>query len=100
VLPSQGGPPSKIFDAPLGSDLGEVDWAPDGKSLTFSATQKGAADIWTQPLAGGPPGQLTYYERGAIYYLAWSPDGKQLAVVRSADTSDAVLISNFLGIEK
>jgi Tol biopolymer transport system component len=105
VLPIQGGPPSKTFDAPPGADLraagAVVDWAPDGRSLTFSATQKGVSNIWTQPLAGGPPKQLTDFEAGGILSLAWSPDGKHLAFVRyPPSTSDAVLISNFKGSEK
>jgi len=100
VLPIQGGPSSKTFDTPLPLWLGAVDWAPDGRSLTFSAFQKGVFNVWTQPLAGGPPKQLTDFETGSILSLAWSADGKQLAFVRSADTSDAVLISNFKGSEK
>jgi Tol biopolymer transport system component len=100
VLPFQGGPPSKTFDAPAGSDLRDVDWAPDGRSLTFSVIQKGASSVWTQPLEGGPPRQLTNFETGSILWLVWSPDGKQLALVRGRSTSDAVLISNFLGSEK
>ena len=99
VLPSQGGPPSKTFDEP---DVRAVDWAPDGRSLTFSATRKGASNVWTQPLAGGPPKQLTDFERSrsSILSLAWSPDGKHLALVRSTYASDAVLIGNFKGSEK
>ena len=101
VFPSQGGPPSKTFDEP-GLDVGRVDWAPDGRSITFSATQKGASNVWTQPLAGGPPKQLTDFERGRSrnLSLAWSPDGKRLALVRSMYASDAVLISNFKDSEK
>jgi Tol biopolymer transport system component len=77
-----------------------VDWAPDGQSLTVSIGQKGAFNVWTQPLVGGPPRQLTNFETGWISSLAWSLDGKQLALVRRTSTSDAMLISNFLGSEK
>jgi hypothetical protein len=31
----------------------------------------------------------------AVYNHAWSPDGKQLALVYSSRNGDAVLISNF-----
>ena len=102
VLPMQGGPPSKTFDAPPGMGLGSVDWAPDGRSLTFAASQKGVSNVWTQPLAGGPPKQLTDFETDVILSLAWSPDGKHLAFVRSPPSApgDAVLISSFEGSEK
>jgi Tol biopolymer transport system component len=95
VLPIKGGPPSQTFAPPPGARLqGGVDWAPGGRSLTFSAYQKGASNVWNQPLAGGPPQQLTDFETGAISSLAWSFDGKQLALVRRTETSDAMLISN------
>jgi Tol biopolymer transport system component len=100
ILPIQGGPPSKTFDAPPGVVLGAVDWAPDGQSLTFAAEQKGVSHVWTQPLTGGPPKQLTDFETDRILSLAWSRDGKHLAFVRSRATSDAVLISSFTGSEK
>jgi Tol biopolymer transport system component len=101
IMPSQGGPPSKAFIAPPGSSWGgAVDWAPDGRSLTFSASQKDAYNVWTQPLAGGLAKQLTNFETGRIFSLNWSPDGKQLALARQTSTSDAMLISNFVGSEK
>lgn len=91
-----------IEEAP--PDLGDraVDWAPDGCSLTFSVTQKGASEVWTQPVAGGPPKELKRFETGSsrIVSLARSSDGRQLAVVQATTTSDAVLISNFIGGEK
>jgi Tol biopolymer transport system component len=100
VMPSQGGPPTKMFTAPPGFGFGPLDWAPDGRSLTFSRWQKGVSNVWTQPLAGGPSKQLTHFEAGLIFSLAWSPDGKQLALVRRTGTSDAMLISNFIGSKK
>jgi Tol biopolymer transport system component len=53
-----------------------------------------AVNIWAQPVAGGPPRQLTHVPDEIIAY-DWSPDGKQLAYTRSAATRDVVLISNF-----
>jgi serine/threonine protein kinase/Tol biopolymer transport system component len=100
VLPIQGGSPSKTFDAPPGVDLRVVDWAPDGRSLTFAAGTANVSNVWTQPLAGGPPKELTNFETGSIWSLAWSRDGKHLAFVRLERTSDAVLISSFEGSEK
>jgi len=101
VLPIQGGPPSKTFDVPPGILIG-LDWARDGRSLTFSTNLKDGSNIWAQPLAGGAPKQLTEFETDRIFSLAWSPDGKRLAFVRypGSTTSDAVLISSFEGSEK
>ena len=59
-------------------------WAPDGKGLTWLSTIKNAQHIMMQPLAGGPPVQLTHFETepSLITEYAWSTDGKKLAITR------------------
>jgi eukaryotic-like serine/threonine-protein kinase len=59
-------------------------WAPDGKGLTWLSTIKNAQHVMMQPLAGGPPVQLTHFdtEPALITQYAWSKDGKKLAVTR------------------
>jgi hypothetical protein len=52
-------------------------------------------NLWTQPIAGGPPTRMTNFESGTIFSFAWSRDGKHLAVVHGPVTSDVVMISNF-----
>ena len=94
VHPFQGGPPTKTFDMPFW-DGGPVNWTPDGKSITFSATSQGSKDIWIQSLVGGAPRRVTEIQAPAIYQHTWSPDGKQLALVYGSRTADAVLISDF-----
>jgi len=98
VLPFQGGPPTKTFDISLGG--GPLDWTPDGKSVTFlAARNQGSSDIWIQSLVGGAPRPMTEILAPYMSYHAWSPDGKQLALVYGRRTGDAVLISNFRGQE-
>ena len=93
VLSADGGTPVHIFDRPSGS--GGPRWSPDQKGLQYSLTRKGAANIWEQPLAGGPPRQVTNFTSGRIFDYAWSRDGKQLFLAKGDVTSDVVLISNF-----
>lgn len=51
----------------LGNDAGPAVLAPDGRSVVFmSANDKGWA-VFTMPLDGGPPQQLTPYSWGAEY---------------------------------
>ena len=59
-------------------------WTPDGKGLTWLSTIKNAQHVMMQPLAGGPPVQLTHFETepALITYYAWSKDGKKLAFTR------------------
>jgi hypothetical protein len=54
-----------------------------------------ADNLWLQPLAGGPPRQLTHFKEDRIGYLDLSPDGKQIAVARGNAYNDVVLITNF-----
>jgi len=53
----------------------------------------GAANLWRQPIDGGPPTQVTHYTGGDLIAAhAWSPDGKLLAMVRAVTARDVVVI--------
>jgi len=90
IVPLEGGPPIKTL--PI---QGQVEWSPDGKALTYVATTKGVGNIWSQPLEGGKPKQLTHFDSDLIFYHRWSRDGKRLALARGRIISDVVLLSNF-----
>jgi len=72
-----------------------IHWAPDGQALDYHLFRAGASNIWRQPLAGGPPKQMTNFKSDLIFFFDWSRDGKQLALERGTISSDVVLISNF-----
>jgi serine/threonine protein kinase len=93
VVPFVGGSPLYRLDVPMGAS--GIHWAPDGKALDYILTRGGASNIWRQPLAGGPPKQITNFKSDLIFFFAWSRDGKQLALARGSVSSDVVLISNF-----
>ncbi len=90
VFPLEGGAPVKAFDLPTAT----VRWAADNRALTYIDTQNSASNIWSQPLAGGAPRQLTNWKSDRIFNFAWSRDGKQLALSRGVVTNDVVLISD------
>ena len=70
------------FDTPLS-------WTPDGRGVAYAREE----NIWVQPLGGGPPRQLTRFaDRREIRFFAWSRDGKRLAITRSTETNDIVLL--------
>jgi|HubBroStandDraft_6_1064221.scaffolds.fasta_scaffold46629_2 Tol biopolymer transport system component len=75
--------------------LEKVAWSPDSRSLTYVDTRNGVSNIWSRPLVGDLPEQLTHFTSDRIFSYAWSRDGKQLAVARGTETSDIVLITNF-----
>ena len=94
VIPASGGTPHRIFDRHRADyQTFELNWTPDGRALTYEASQRGVSNIWSQPLAGGPPRQLTNFTADYIYGFAWASDGRHLALVRGAWDRDLVLHS-------
>ena len=90
IIPIEGGQPLKTFNiSPT-----QVRWTPDGRGLAYADNRGGVANIWVQPIAGGPPKQLTRFKTDQILSFAWSRDGKQLACARGVINNDVVLISN------
>ncbi len=94
VIPFAGGHSVKSFDiSPSVNPWREVRWAADGRSLSYIDTRGGVSNIWSQPLAGGPPKQMTNFTTDQIHHFDLSRDGNQLALARGSVVSDVVLIS-------
>jgi Tol biopolymer transport system component len=98
IIPIAGGPPARIFTK-SGYNWVNPRWTPHGRAISFVHNEEGvdhgAANIWEQPLEGGPPKQVTYFTSDNIIFgYAWTPDGR-LALSRGSRPSDAVLIRNF-----
>lgn len=72
-----------------------MQWAPDGRGLTYVETRNGVSNIWLLPLEGSAPKQITDFDTAQIFRYAWSTDGKRLALVRGIQNGDVVLIRNF-----
>jgi len=53
------------------------------------------SNLYVQPVSGGKPYQLTHFVSEGIDWLAWSKDGRQIAIARGTGSSDAVMITNF-----
>ncbi|HSE38266.1 MAG TPA: hypothetical protein VLG74_13265, partial [Blastocatellia bacterium] len=63
VIPFEGGLPTKRFD--VRSDLYsvvDIHWSPDGQALMWIQIRDGVSNIWSQPVDGGPPRQLTDFK--------------------------------------
>ncbi len=85
----------RIFQAsPSLSDQTPLSWSPDGNALDYIVNSAGTGNIWRQPVAGGPPAQLTHFASDELYTFSWSRDGR-LACVRGVTTHTVVLIDNF-----
>jgi Tol biopolymer transport system component len=55
------------------------------------------SNIWSLPLDGGSPRQITRFADRQISSYAWSNDGKRLAVMRTTTTNDIVLLKGLAG---
>jgi eukaryotic-like serine/threonine-protein kinase len=96
ILSIDGGEFTKTIDMPVSHISYPLQWSADGKAILYRERRVGVTNIWSQPVDGGPPKQLTDINRpDQIFMFEWSRDGKQLAVSRGVENSDVVLISNF-----
>ena len=70
-------------------------WRPDGSVIAFRDSRGGGANLWAISLDGkGEAKPLTDFKTETMdFSFAWSPDGKQLAVIRGTSVTDAVLIT-------
>ena len=89
-IPAAGGPATMLpiqsetafFIVGWGAGLGV---SPDGSRIVFSGSRKGIAgrNIWTLPITGGTPLQLTAASASfEDQFPCWAPDGKSIAFVR------------------
>ena len=66
----------------------------DGQWLAYDSDRNGYADIWKQPLAGGPAEQVT---RGPNHKFVndWSPDGREIVFhsIREGGHRDVLVVS-------
>ncbi len=95
VMPFEGGPITHTFQVvPSGTVATILQWAADSKSLLYSVNANNVSNIWSQPLEGGPPKQVTDFKELLITAFSWSHDGKQLVCTRGSLLRDAVLITD------
>jgi eukaryotic-like serine/threonine-protein kinase len=66
-------------------------FTPDGKSVAYPVRENGVDNLWVQPIDGSAPHQITQFDSEQILSFDWSPDGKNLGVLRGHTDSDVVL---------
>jgi Tol biopolymer transport system component len=89
--PLDGGTPRYLFEG-VPSAATWLDWSPDGQAVDYALLRRGAANVWRQPMAGGPYQQLTKFTTTVMSSFRWSPDGKNLYVVRGTRSADIILL--------
>ena len=94
IIPFEGGEPVKTFDLPRSVQPISFGWLPDGRSVAYLDNSSGILNVWSQPVDGGTPKQLTNFKSEFVNSFAISRDGK-IAVYRFSATRDIVLIKGF-----
>jgi eukaryotic-like serine/threonine-protein kinase len=89
IMAFAGGQPMKRFDIP---QLAWFLWAADGRSLLYVKDEGGVDNIWSQPIAGGSPKEITRFNSEQIWGFDLSRDGKWLVMRRGTPQEDVVLI--------
>jgi eukaryotic-like serine/threonine-protein kinase len=93
VLPFAGGEP-RVIEGMAFPEFGLIRWSADSSALTYIVTRDDVSNIWSHPIDGGEPKQLTNFTTDRIFRFAWSRDGGHLACERGFMINDMVLISD------
>jgi eukaryotic-like serine/threonine-protein kinase len=73
---------------------GPLRFTHDGKAVVYPVRTAGVDNLWMQPLDGSPGKEITEFTAEHITDFHWSPDGKQLGLIRGHTDSDVVLIKD------
>jgi Tol biopolymer transport system component len=93
ILPSEGGQPLKVFDVAKNIVRWPgLRWTIDGRSVIYVDSSGGVSNLWSQPIDGGTPKQLTDFKSDSIFSYDWSRDGRQLVLARGTETNDVIVI--------
>ena len=94
IIPFAGGEPVKFIDPLPGAtkDL-PMRWTSNGEALIYCVSRNDSSNVWSQPLDGGPPKQLTDFKSETIQGFDWSHDDR-LLVSRGFTAREIVLIEN------
>ncbi|HXY08912.1 MAG TPA: protein kinase [Terriglobales bacterium] len=64
----------------------------DGKAVAYPVRENGVDNLWIQPMDGSPGHPITKFDSEQILSFEWSPDGKNLGILRGHTDSDVVLL--------
>ena len=94
TMPLDGSGPARVLGtiAPATAN-GVAEWTAKGDGILYSTVER--ANVWLQPVVGGPPVKITNLTDLGIVRGKRAPDGDSLIVARGVAQTDAYLVSNF-----
>jgi eukaryotic-like serine/threonine-protein kinase len=84
--------PRRLMNADERISPGGLSFTPDGKAVAYPMRESGVDNLWLQPLDGSPGRRITNFNSEHIICFHWSPDGKNLGILRGHSESDVVLL--------
>ncbi|NNE68292.1 MAG: protein kinase [Pyrinomonadaceae bacterium] len=96
IVPSEGGKPVTYIGVPAETSRfrGPV-WTPDGKNIAVIVAPGEYQHLYLLPLDGSSAKKLTDFGANGVARREYSPDGKQIAIVRGEGFSNALMIKGF-----
>jgi Tol biopolymer transport system component len=94
IVPADGGKILQRLDLPPTVIEHLIRWSPDGEALYYISTIGDVGNVWSLPLAGTPPKQLTSFTSQLLGDFVLSPDGQRFAFTRGSESRDVVLLDN------
>jgi serine/threonine protein kinase/Tol biopolymer transport system component len=88
VMQLNSNAPDRQFDIPMGT----IRWVPNGRALLYVKNEGDVSNLWSQPISGEPPNQITHFNSLLISQFDLSQDGKELVMSRGTANRDVVLI--------
>ena len=82
----------KVFDLPDGVNRAVLS---DEQTVIYNNKKLDVDNLWSRPIDGAEPKQLTKFMSETIYNFARSRDGKRFAIARGSSSSDIILIKDF-----
>jgi len=91
-----GGGASLLADLPAEAPSANSRLQLIGNGLYMNMVRGDRANVWFQPLDGGPARRVTSFDDQLLFDFAVSADGLTLAIVRGTRLRDAQVITGFL----
>jgi hypothetical protein len=96
----EGGQPINAVELPQDAHpVGWLGWTLNDQAIIYGKFLDGVQNYWLQPIGGGRPKQLTFFNRDqramprGYGREAWSPDGRDLLFAGGERRSDVVMMT-------
>jgi Tol biopolymer transport system component len=98
ILDIQSGKDLELWRVPVAEYPGGIDgitWAPDGKYVLVSISQKMGNELWRVPATTGPAEKLYFFPE-STWGIVMHPSGKRIAFAQSRINFELWVMENFL----